>query len=98
MEGSEFNKACPMNNLKCKECKMLDCKKKIENLEEEEKVQKAKQKQILVEELKKQFPFCINKEKICSYLDILNLEKRKVRCPYMINQECVLQKTNFKLV
>lgn len=87
MKCLETGKICPSNNLKCKECKLMDCKKALELIEEEQKMYFKTKEQKFAEELKKEYPLCVN----CSQLEILDLEKGKVRCPYMIRKKCVIK-------
>ena len=74
-------------NLTCKECKLTDCRNVLIMIEEDEAMYIERQEQKFVKELKRQFPSCVN----CSHLEILNLEKGKVRCPYMINKRCAIK-------
>ena len=90
MECIESNKICPMNNLKCKECALLDCKNTLKMIEEEEKMYYQTREQKFIKEMKQRYPSCVIKDKLCSQLIILDLEQGKVRCPYMINKKCVL--------
>lgn len=83
---------CLMNNLKCKECKILDCKKDIQQIEEKETIRILLQKKLFIEKLEKKFPLCIENNSLCSHLEILKLEEGKVRCPYMIRKKCILKK------
>ena len=78
---------CPNNNLKCKECKLDDCRNTIEAIEVEEMIWYKTKEDIFYEKLEKEYPKCAN----CTHLEILNLEKGKVRCPYMINKRCILK-------
>ena len=80
-------KVCPNNNLKCKECKLDDCRNTIEAIEVEEMIWYKTKEDIFYEKLEKEYPKCAN----CTHLEILNLEKGRVRCPYMINKRCILK-------
>lgn len=80
-------KVCPNNNLKCKVCKLDDCRNTIEAIEVEEMIWYKTKEDIFYEKLEKEYPKCAN----CTHLEILNLEKGKVRCPYMINKRCILK-------
>ena len=90
MECIESNKICPMNNLKCKVCKLSDCKNTLKMIEEEEEMYYNRQEHEFIKQMQKQFPSCIVKGKLCTHLKVLDLEKGKVRCPYMINKKCSL--------
>lgn len=80
------NKVCPLRNSKCKDCKLDDCRKALLMLEEEEAMLIKTKEERLREELKKEYPECVK----CSYLEVIDVNKRIVYCPYMIN-ECILQ-------
>lgn len=49
-----------------------------------------KQEQKFVKQMQKQFPSCVINGKLCTILEVLDLEKGKVRCSYMINKRCTL--------
>lgn len=91
MECLETGKVCPNNNLKCKNCKLDDCRNVIEVIEEEQKMWFITREQKFIKQMKKECPSCVINEKLCTQLEILDLEKGKVRCPYMINKRCVLK-------
>lgn len=91
MECLETRKVCPNNNLKCKNCKLDDCRNVIKAIEEEQKMWIVTQEQKFIKQMKKEFPSCVINGKLCSQLEVLDLEKGKVRCPYMINKRCVLK-------
>lgn len=40
--------------------------------------------------LEKEHPSCVN----CSHLEIIDIDKYKVRCPYMINKRCAIENYN----
>lgn len=77
------NKICPNTNKKCKNCVFDDCKEVI-NMEEEQMKYERKDK---LNKIKKQLP---EQCKNCSFLEIININQGKVRCPYMINR-CILK-------
>lgn len=91
MECLETGKVCSNNNLKCKNCKLDDCRKVIEAIEEEQKMWFLTQEQKLIKQMQKEYPYCVKNENLCTQLEVLDLEKGKVRCPYMINKRCVLK-------
>ena len=91
MECIESNKICPMNNLKCKECKLSDCKNTLKMIEEEEAMYYQTREQKFIKEMKQRYPSCVIKGKLCTHLEVLDLEKGKVRCSYMINKRCTLK-------
>lgn len=76
------NKICSERNRKCKECKLNDCRSTIKMIEEEQKYEYLYK----LKELKKRLP---NSCKNCSFLEIVNVEKEQVYCPYMI-KKCIL--------
>ena len=78
------NKVCPIQEKKCKECKLDDCKRTIEMIEtQEEREEKWKRKLINVQ-LSEQ---CQE----CSFLEVINLDKQIVRCPYRIKERCLIK-------
>lgn len=77
------NKICPRNNLKCKTCKLEDCKEVITMLNKSEK----KKYEEDLNYIKKQLP---EQCKNCSFFIITNIDKHEVYCPYMVKR-CVLK-------
>jgi hypothetical protein len=59
-------------------------------IEEEEEMYYDRQEQKFVKQMQKQYPSCVIKDKLCTHLKVLDLEKGKVRCSYMINKRCTL--------
>ena len=49
-----------------------------------------RQEQMFIEEMQRQYPSCVVSGKLCTHLEVLDLEKGKVRCSYMINRKCSL--------
>lgn len=79
------NKICSNTNKKCKECILDDCKKLMSTIEFYER----KQEEIRLNRLKRQLPLeCVN----CTLLEIINIDKEKVKCFYRINNRCILEK------
>lgn len=77
------NKVCSERNKKCKECKLDDCKRVIQMIEDEEKYIDIGNMIRLKRDLPEQ---CRN----CSFLIITNLKKEKVYCPYRIKDKCLI--------
>ena len=79
----ETNIVCSNSNKQCKNCKLDDCKntfKMIDRLEN-------KEYDFKIEKIKAQLPkMC----KDCSLLQILNLDKQLVYCPYRLKERCLL--------
>lgn len=90
MECIERGEICK-HNFKCKVCKLEDCKNILKMIEEEEKMYHDKQEQKFVKQMQKQYPSCVINGKLCTILEVLDLEKDKVRCSYMINKRCTLK-------
>lgn len=68
----------------CKDCKLKDCKETIKMLDRLE----AKEYNTKVNKIKAQLPrMCKN----CNLLEILNLDKQKLYCPYRIKERCILK-------
>ena len=85
----ETNKICDNSNKLCKVCKLDNCKNTFKTIEEvEEKQYKNK-----IENLKAQLSEeCRN----CNLLQIINLNKEIVYCPYRTKGRCVLNETKKK--
>ena len=78
------NKVCAVQGQKCKECKLDDCRKVIEMIEtQEEREDKWKRKLINV-----QLP---EQCKDCSFLEVIDLDKQIVRCPYLVKNKCLIK-------
>ena len=90
MECIERGEICK-HNFKCKVCKLEDCKNILKMIEEEEEMYYNRQEQKFVKQMQKQYPSCVIKGKLCTILEVLDLEKGKVRCPYMINKRCTIK-------
>ncbi len=88
MECLIINKICPASNRKCKVCRLEDCNKTFNILEEEEKMLFETEKSKLNKELKKEYSECLN----CPFLEIRDLEKGQVKCFYRIKDRCLLEK------
>ncbi len=78
------NKVCPATNKRCKNCSLEDCKRIIEMIEiQEERDSKWKRKLINVQ-LPEQ---CKN----CSFLEVIDLDRQIVRCPYLVKNKCLIK-------
>lgn len=78
------NKVCSNTNRRCKECVFDECKEVIKMDEEIQKYEDLDKLDKLNKELPEQ---CKN----CSFLEIINLDKKIVRCPYMIKDRCLIK-------
>lgn len=77
------NKICSEQNRKCKVCKLDDCRRTVQMIEDEQKwIDKDNLKK-----LKQKLP---NECQECSFLEIVNLTKQKVHCAYRINSKCLI--------
>lgn len=92
MECIERGEICKYN-FKCKVCKLDDCKNTLKMIEEEEEMYYNRQEHELIKQMQRQYPSCVVSGKLCTHLEILDLEKGKVRCPYMINKRCTFSGT-----
>lgn len=78
------SKVCPDTNKRCKNCSLEDCKRVINMIEtQEEREYKWKRKLIKV-----QLP---EQCKGCSFLEVLDLDKQKVRCSYLVKDRCLIK-------
>lgn len=79
------NKICSEQNRKCKNCKLDDCRRTIQMIEDEQKwIDKNN-----LEKLRNRLP---EECKDCSFLEIVNLTKQKVHCAYRIKNKCLLKR------
>lgn len=77
------NQICSEQHMRCKECKLNDCReamKMAETYEEETR-------RIQIERMRKTLPAGCRK---CSHLEIVSIKDKKVYCPYMI-KDCLLR-------
>ncbi|MCI8362257.1 MAG: hypothetical protein HFJ41_03865 [Clostridia bacterium] len=78
------NKVCSEQNRRCKVCKLNDCRRTVQMIEDEQKwIDKEN-----LEKLKKELPEECQK---CNIFRIINLEKQKVYCAYRIKERCMLK-------
>ena len=75
---------CSNTNKRCKECVFDECKEVINMNEEIQKYEDRENMRKLNKELPEQ---CKN----CSFLEVINLRKGKVFCPYMIKERCLIK-------
>lgn len=80
----EINKICSESNRKCKTCKLDSCKETMKLIEEVEKDEEKKILNKLYKELPEQ---CRH----CSFLEVVDLEKMKVKCFFRIKEKCLLE-------
>ena len=78
------NKVCSNTNKRCKECVFDECKEVIKMDEEIQKYEDLDKLEKLNKELPEQ---CKN----CSFLEVIDLRKQKVYCPYMIKDKCLIK-------
>lgn len=78
------NKVCSVQGRKCKNCKLDDCRRTIEMIETQETSEDKWKKKLINVQLPKQ---CKN----CSFLEVIDLDKQIVRCPYRIKDRCILR-------
>lgn len=79
------NKICSEQNRRCKVCKLNDCRRTVQMIEDEQKwIDKDN-----LEKLRKKLP---QECKDCSFLEIINLRTQKVHCAYRIKNKCLLEK------
>lgn len=78
------NKICSNTNRRCKECVFDECGKVINMIEEEQKYEYLDKLERLNKELEDS---CKN----CSFLEVINLNEKKVYCPYRIKERCLIK-------
>lgn len=84
MDCLKTDKICPLNNLKCKVCPLLDCRNTLTLLEEVEEMEQKKSEKLFRRELEALYPSCLD----CIFLE--RLSDNKVRCSYMVNKKCII--------
>lgn len=82
MKCLETGKVC-RNVKKCKVCAFDDYRKTLEVLEDMEKKKEDKSLNSIKRQLAES---CKN----CRMLQILNVEKQKLYCPYLVRRECLI--------
>ena len=82
MKCLEDGKVCGSTK-KCKDCAFDDCRKALEVLEN----MKKKNEDIRLKSIKRQLADCC---KNCSMLQILDINKQKLYCPYLVKNECLI--------
>lgn len=78
------NKVCSVQGQRCKDCKLDDCRRTIEMIEMNENREIKWKRKLIDAQLSEQ---CKN----CSFLEILDLDKQVVYCPYRIKDKCILK-------
>lgn len=84
MKCLEDNKICPLNNLKCKECVLLDCKNTLALIEEVQEMERKKKDFKTERDLKLFYPECYK----CPFLEVL--KEDKIRCSYRVKNKCLI--------
>lgn len=84
MECLLTDKVCSNSNKKCKVCALDNCKGVLSMID----IQEKKKREIQMNRLKRQLP---EKCQECGLLEIINLDKGKVRCFYNVNGKCMLR-------
>lgn len=78
------NKICSEQNRKCKSCKLDDCRRTVQMIEDEQKwIDKDNLKK-----LRKRLP---EECQQCNLLEIINLTEQKVHCAYRIKNKCLIK-------
>ena len=84
MKCLETGKICPANNLKCKYCKLDECRSVLEMIEYDEKRLYKKKLKLIREQL----PINCRDS---SFLEVINLDKPVVRCAYLVKDKCLIK-------
>ena len=85
MKCLETGKICPANNLKCKYCKLDECRSVLEMIEYDEKRLKEKKLKQIREQLPRE---CVK----CSFLEVISIDNEKVRCAYRVKDRCLIDR------
>lgn len=78
------NKVCAVQGQKCKDCKLDDCRKVIEMIETQEESEDNWKRKLIDVQLPEQ---C----RSCSFLEVIDLDKQIVRCPYLVKNKCLVE-------
>ena len=76
------NKICSIQFQRCKTCKLDNCREAIEILDKQQKSESNERLKRIIEQLPEH---CKN----CSFLEIIDITKQIVYCPYMLKR-CIL--------
>lgn len=78
------NNICPEQNRRCDVCKLNSCAEVMKMLDDELKyIDKSN-----LENLNKMLP---RECRDCGFLEIINLAKLRVYCPYRVNNRCLIE-------
>ena len=78
------NKVCSIQEQRCKKCKLDDCRRTIEMIEIQEEIENNSKRNLINKQLSEQ---CQN----CSFLEVIDLDKQIVRCPYLVKNKCLIK-------
>ncbi len=78
------NKICSIQEQRCKKCKLDDCRRTIEMIEIQEEIENNSKRNLINKQLSEQ---CQN----CSFLEVIDLDKQIVRCPYLVKNKCLIK-------
>lgn len=87
MECLIDGKICSEQNKKCKVCKLDNCRDALNILGEQEKMWIKNEKDKLNKMLNRKYPRCVN----CPFLEIRDLENKKLHCFYKLKGKCMLK-------
>ena len=77
----DYTKIC-MGKFKCNICYLDAMPNECVHMYE------IKEKNLKIKSLKRQLPeSCVN----CPFLEIINLDKMQVHCPYMVKDKCIIE-------
>ena len=77
------NKICSIQFRRCKTCKLDNCRESIKILDKQQKKESDRKLKRIIEQLPEQ---CKN----CAFLEIIDITKQTVHCPYML-KNCILK-------
>ena len=87
------DKICSVQEQKCKDCKLDDCRRIIEMIETQENRENKFKLKCLINQLPRQCKIISENgvQKPCSLLQIVDLDKQIVRCSYLIKDKCLIK-------
>lgn len=78
------NKVCSVQGQKCKYCKLDDCRRTVEMIKTQEEREDKWKRKLIETQLPEQ---C----KDCSFLQVIDLSKQIVYCPYRVKNKCLIK-------
>ena len=78
------NKVCSIQEQRCKKCKLDNCTEIKQMIKKHKEIENNIKVNSINKQLSEQ---CQN----CSFLEVINLDKQIVRCPYLVKNKCLIK-------